>query len=65
MISFIDHIIGPRVDQSDLEKHGLGYGTPGFLMLVARVLLLVSLVVPFWRLDHIAPQSPVHLPLAD
>ncbi len=62
-MAFINHIVGPRVDQSDLEKHGMKYGTPGFLLLVARVLLLISLFVPFWSMELVAPQYPENLHL--
>jgi len=34
------------------------YGTPGFLLLVARVLLLVSLFLPYWHMELQAPQYP-------
>ncbi len=63
MASLIDKIIGPRVDQTDLAKNGLRYGTPGFLLLIARVLLLVSLFVPFWHMELVAPQYPDNLHL--
>ena len=63
MSPFIDHIIGPRVSQDDLQKHGLKYGAPGFFLLIARVLLLVSLFVPFWNMSLVAPQYPDDLHL--
>jgi len=63
MPSFIDHIIGPRVDQSDLQRHGMKYGAPGFLLLIARVLLLVAIFVPFWHMELVAPQYPNNLQL--
>jgi len=63
MSPIIDHIIGPRVSQTDLEKHGMKYGAPGFFLLIARVLLLVSLFVPFWNMSLVAPQYPDDLHL--
>jgi len=63
MSPIIDHIIGPRVSQTDLDKHGLRYGAPGFFLLIARVLLLVSLFVPFWQMSLVAPQYPNDLHL--
>ncbi len=62
-MTFLDHIIGPRVDQDDLKKNSLKYGAPGFLLLIARVLLLVSLFVPFWSMELVAPQYPENLNL--
>lgn len=63
MPSFIDHIIGPRIEHSELQKNSLKYGTPGFLLLIARVMLLVSLFVPFWHMELVAPQYPDNLQL--
>ncbi len=63
MSPFLEKVIGPRVDQSELEKNSLTYGAPGFLLLIARVLLLVSLFVPFWHMELVAPQYPENLHL--
>ncbi|MBA4028362.1 MAG: cytochrome C [Planctomyces sp.] len=54
----IDRVLGPRVSPLEASKHSLRYGLPGFLMLVARVLLLVSLFLPYWRMELRAPQYP-------
>jgi len=61
--SFIDRIIGPRVSQTDREKHGIRYGTPGFFLLLARILILVSLFLPYWNMTLVAPQYPEDLHL--
>tara|TARA_E500000318_G_scaffold2060_1_gene2778 strand:- start:79799 stop:80455 length:657 start_codon:yes stop_codon:yes gene_type:complete len=63
MPRFIEKIIGPRVNQYELRKHGLKYGLPGGLLLVARILLLVSLFLPYWQMDLVAPQYPDNLHL--
>lgn len=63
MPRFIDKIIGPRVDHRELKKHGLRYGLPGGLLLIARILLLVSLFLPYWQMDLVAPQYPDNLHL--
>tara|TARA_A100001391_G_scaffold158309_1_gene116710 strand:- start:1071 stop:1748 length:678 start_codon:yes stop_codon:yes gene_type:complete len=63
MPSFIEHIVGPRVDQHKLNAHSIKFGTPGFLLLIARVMLLVSLFVPFWHMELVAPQYPENLHL--
>ncbi len=63
MASFIDHIIGPRIEHADRHSHAIRYGTPGFLLLLARVMLLVSLFVPFWHMELVAPQYPENLHL--
>lgn len=59
----IRRIIGPRVSPDDYARRSLRYGTPGFLLLVARVLLLVSLFLPYWHMELHAPQYPNNLHL--
>jgi len=56
--SILEQIIGPRVLPSMIKTHSLRFGTPGFLLLVARVLLLVSLFLPYWHMELQAPQYP-------
>jgi copper chaperone NosL len=58
MKSLIDRILGPRVSPIEASNHTLRYGTPKFLFLVARVLLLVSLFLPYWHMELQAPQYP-------
>lgn len=59
----IRRILGPRVNPDDFARRSLRYGTPGFLLLVARVLLLVSLFLPYWHMELHAPQYPDNLHL--
>ena len=54
----VERIIGPRVGTEETARHSLRYGTPGFLLLMARVLLLVSLFLPYWHMELQAPQYP-------
>ncbi len=61
--SFIGRIVGPRVTPEDLTRRGLRYSVPGFLLLVARVLILVSLFLPYWHMELVAPQYPNNLHL--
>ncbi len=63
MSPFIDRIIGPRVSREELSERGLRYGTPGFILLIVRVMLLVALFVPFWHMELVAPQYPENLHL--
>lgn len=58
MTSPIDRILGPRVSPEQASQHSFRYGTPGLLLLVARVLLLVSLFLPYWHMELQAPQYP-------
>ncbi len=63
MASLIDRIVGPRIHPDELKAKSIRYGTPGFLLLVARILLLVSMFVPFWHMELVAPQYPDNLHL--
>lgn len=56
--SILDHILGPRVSPAEASRHSLRYGAPGFLLLTARILLLVSLFLPYWHMELQAPQYP-------
>lgn len=56
--SIIDRIIGPRVAPEEFSRRSFRYGTPGLLLRVARILLLVSLFLPYWHMELQAPQYP-------
>ncbi|MCA9283854.1 MAG: hypothetical protein KDA22_01470 [Phycisphaerales bacterium] len=56
--TLIQRTIGPRVPATEIERHGLRYGLPNLMLGVARVLLLVSLFLPYWRMTLEAPQYP-------
>jgi len=58
MASPLDRVLGPRVPRQEIARHSLRYGLPGFLLLAARVLLLVSLFLPYWHMELQAPQYP-------
>lgn len=59
----LERIIGPRVDPDDLARRSLRYGLPGGLLLLARVLILVSIFMPYWHMEMHAPQYPDNLHL--
>ena len=61
--TFLERLIGPRVQLGELKQRGLRYSTPSFLLLVARVLILVSLFIPYWHMELVAPQYPDNLHL--
>jgi len=61
--NILDKVIGPRVDPSEKARRGLRYGAPGAILLVARMLLLVSLFLPYWHMELHAPQYPDNLHL--
>jgi hypothetical protein len=58
MARFFDQLIGPRVPTEELRAHTLRYATPTFFFMAARVLLLVSIFLPYWHMELVAPQYP-------
>lgn len=56
--SFLDSLVGPRVPPDELRAHRLRYLTPTFFFMLARVLLLVSIFIPYWHMELEAPQYP-------
>lgn len=58
MSNFMHQLIGPRVPVEELQAHRIRYLTPTLIFMVARVLLLVSIFVPYWHMELEAPQYP-------
>jgi hypothetical protein len=58
MATILEHLIGPRVAVEEIRAHRLRYLTPTFLFMLARVLLLVSIFLPYWHMELEAPQYP-------
>ena len=58
MSSILQHLIGPRVSLEELRAHRLRYLTPTLIFMLARVLLLVSVFLPYWHMELEAPQYP-------
>lgn len=54
----VDRIVGPRLSLEQQARHSLRFGMPGGFLLLARVLLLVSLFLPYWHMELQAPQYP-------
>lgn len=54
----IERIIGPRIPSEELRANRSRYLLPTLLFTVAALLLLVSLILPWWRLTLHAPQYP-------
>ncbi len=58
MASLLEHLIGPRVPVDELNAHRTRYLTPPAIFMLARVLLLISVFLPYWRMELEAPQYP-------
>ena len=57
-MSLLDRILGPRVSREERAIHGERYRIPTFLFAGAALLLMVSLLLPYWVLSLQAPQYP-------
>jgi len=58
MKSILGGIFGPRVPSTELEQKGLRYAAPTIALSLARIALLVSIFLPYWHMELIAPQYP-------
>ncbi len=57
-MSVTDRILGPRVSREEMQEHAERYRLPTWLFSAAALLLMVSLLVPYWVLLLRAPQFP-------
>lgn len=58
MSRFLEHLIGPRIPGHELDARGLRYRIPTGLFIVARIVLLISIFLPYWKMTLEAPQYP-------
>jgi len=57
-MSLADRILGPRVSREQKQEHAERYRLPTWLFAGAALLLMVSLLLPYWVLQLSAPQFP-------
>lgn len=57
-MSALDRILGPRVSQDEQEANPQRYRRPKMLFSAAALLLVASLLLPYWVLRLDAPQFP-------
>lgn len=57
-MSGIETILGPRVPADEFQAHRARYLAPTLLLVAATLLLVVSLVQPYWQMTLHAPQYP-------
>lgn len=62
-MSVIDRILGPRVSREERQENAARYRLPMWLFSAAALLLMVSLLLPYWVLRLGAPQFPDGLTL--
>ncbi len=54
-------LLGPRVPAGELQANAARYRMPAALLLGARLALLVSIFLPYWKMTLEAPQYPDNL----
>jgi hypothetical protein len=57
-MSTFKNILGPRVPADVAPEERWRYWTPTILLVLASLLLLVSLFLPYWKMTLLAPQYP-------
>jgi len=57
-MSTFQKLVGPRVPQDAAEAEKQKYRIPKILFVVAALLLLVSIFLPYWQMTLLAPQYP-------
>lgn len=58
MSQVLNNIVGPRVSPQEWQRHRMRYAAPGLALMLARVLLILSLFLPYWHMRLNAPQYP-------
>ena len=54
----LKYILGPRIPLGELRRHRWRYAAPTFVLSLARICLMCSLLMPFWHIKLKAPQYP-------
>jgi len=57
-MSVLFRVLGPRVSKQEREEHADLYKRPSRLIVVSVILILISLLLPYWVLNLKAPQFP-------
>ena len=58
MRSTVWRLVGPRVSEQEFKRAPLRFAAPSVLLSIARVMLLVSIFLPYWHMTLEAPQYP-------
>ncbi len=57
-MSVLSRVLGPTISKEEMAEHGERYKKPARYMVISAVLLLASLLLPYWVLSLKAPQFP-------
>ena len=54
----MERLVGPRVPAGEMKAHRVRYWLPTLFFVVAALLLVISILQPYWHLTLHAPQYP-------
>lgn len=57
-MSVLSRVLGPRVSKEEMAEHAEMYRKPSRLIVISAILILISLLLPYWVLNLKAPQFP-------
>lgn len=57
-MSFFQKLLGPRVPKDATEEDKKRFRVPTILFGIAAILLIISIFLPYWEMDLLAPQYP-------
>ena len=57
-MSIFQKFIGPRAPENVVESDRMRYLVPTLLFVAAAVLLIISVFLPYWEMELLAPQYP-------
>jgi len=58
MPTFIDRVLGPRIPPEELHRDPMRFRLPTMLLVGAALLLVASILMPYWHMTLFAPQYP-------
>lgn len=58
MTDSMERLVGPRVPAAEMKANRVRYWLPTLFFVVAAVLLMISILQPYWHLTLHAPQYP-------
>lgn len=58
MTDSMERLVGPRVPAGEMKAHRVRYWLPTLFFVAAAVLLVISILQPYWHLTLHAPQYP-------
>ncbi len=58
MSPWLEKFVGPRVPANQMELDRKQFQIPTLCLTAAAILLLISIFLPYWKMELLAPQYP-------